>query len=105
MANPNPSPETRFTSSGNPAGKTAKQRQDEVKASEIAANLRLRALIRLQERVDSGEIEPDEVVNSDFLKLAKDSEDRAHGTPKQSVEHAGEGGGPIQVILQRFSDQ
>ena len=89
MANPNPSPETRFTSSGNPAGKTAKQRQDEVKASEIAASLRLRALIRMQERLDNGEIEADEIVNSDALRLFKDSEDRAHGTPRQSVEHSG----------------
>ena len=77
MANPNPSPETRFTSSGNPAGKTAKQRQDEVKASEIAASLRLRALIRMQERLDNGEIEADEIVNSDALQLR--SEERRVG--------------------------
>lgn len=25
--------------------------------------------------------------------------DRAHGKPKQSVEHMGEGGGPIQVTI------
>lgn len=99
MANPNPSPETRFTSSGNPAGKTAKQRQDEVRASEIAASLRLKALIRMQEKIDNGEMDPLDAISSDALRLFKDSEDRAHGTPKQSVEHGGEGGGPLAIII------
>ena len=31
------------------------------------------------------------------VRLFKDSEDRAHGTPKQSVEHGGEGGGPLII--------
>lgn len=35
------------------------------------------------------------LLDGDVLRLFKDSEDRAHGTPKQSVEHGGEGGGPI----------
>lgn len=35
------------------------------------------------------------LLDSDVLRLFKDSEDRAHGTPKQSVEHGGEGGGPV----------
>jgi len=59
----------------------------------------------MQERLDNGEIEADEIVNSDALRLFKDSEDRAHGTPRQSVEHTGEGGGPLQVVIQRFSEQ
>jgi hypothetical protein len=95
--NPNPSPETRFTSSGNPAGKTAAQRQAEVKAAEIAADLRLKALIRMQEKIASGELDAMEAITSDNLRLFRDSEDRAHGTPKQSVEHGGEGGGPLII--------
>ncbi len=103
MANPDPSPATRFTSSGNPAGKTAAQRQAEVKAAEIAAQLRLKALIRMQERIDGGELDALEAINADALRLFKDSEDRAHGTPKQSVEHGGEGGGPL-IIQWRDAD-
>ena len=89
--NPNPSPETRFSSSGNPAGKTAGQRQAEVRASEISAQLRLRALIRMQEKLDAGEIDAIDLAKDGFLRLFKDSEDRAHGTPRQSVEHSGQG--------------
>lgn len=84
--NPNPSPATRFTSSGNPAGKTKEQRQAESRAAEIAAQLRLAALIRLQEKVESGELDATATISSDVLRLFKDSEDRAHGTPKQSVD-------------------
>lgn len=92
MANPNPSPETRFTSSGNPAGKTAEQRRAEVQASEISAQLRLRALIRMQEKLDAGEMDAVDLAKDGFLRLFKDSEDRAHGTPKATVEGPGENG-------------
>lgn len=87
MANPNPSPETRFTSSGNPMGKTSAQREAEVKAAEISAKVRLAALIRMQEKIDSGEMDALEAVTSDNLRLFKDSEDRAHGTPKAAIDH------------------
>ncbi len=99
MANPNPSPETRFTSSGNPEGKTAAQRQAEVQAAEISAKLRLKALIRMQEMLDNGEIDATEVVTPDNLRLFKDSEDRAHGTPKATIGGTGEGG----EFLMRFT--
>jgi hypothetical protein len=62
MANPNPSPETRFKPGHALGGKTAEQRRFEYEAAEIAA-----------------------------MRLFKDSEDRAHGTPRQSVEHSGQG--------------
>lgn len=101
MANPNPSPETRFTSSGNPKGKTAQQRQDEVRAAEISAQLRLAALIRMQESVDSGEMDALELAKDGFLRLFRDSEDRAHGTPKATSELTGTGGGPIAITIQR----
>ncbi len=90
--NPNPSPETRFTSSGNPAGKTSAQRQAEVQAAEISAQLRLRALIRMQEKLDSGELDAADVITSDNLRLFKDSEDRAHGTPKAAIDHTSSDG-------------
>lgn len=90
MANPNPSPSTRFgAENGNPinlAGKTAKQREDEYKASEISAALRLKALSVMQEKVDKGELDILDVIDANSLKLFKDSEDRAHGTPKQSMD-------------------
>ena len=97
MANPNPSPETRFKpgQTTNPGGKTSEHRKAEVKAAEIAAELRALALSRMMEKVEAGEMDPLEAITSDTLRLFKDSEDRAHGTPKQSVEHGGEGGGPI----------
>jgi hypothetical protein len=87
MANPNPSPETRFKPGEtlNPHGKSSAQRKAEVKAAEIAANLRLAILSRMQERLDAGDSVED-MLSSDALRLFKDSEDRAHGTPKQSVE-------------------
>lgn len=101
MANPNPSPETRFTSSGNPKGKTAEQRQAEVQAAEISAKLRLAALIRMQEMIDGGEMDAVELAKDGPLRLFKDSEDRAFGSPKATTEVGGIGGGPMQLSIQR----
>ncbi len=101
--NPNPSPATRFTSSGNPHGKTKAHRQAEVMAAEIAAQLRLAALEQMRDKIAAKELDPLLAITSDTLRLIKDSEDRAHGTPKQSVEHGGEGGGPLQIVIQRFA--
>lgn len=97
--NPNPSPETRFTSSGNPKGKTTEQRQAEVKAGEISAKLRLAALIRMQEMIESGEMDAVDLAKDGFLRLMKDSEDRAHGTPKASTEISGPDGLPASITL------
>lgn len=96
MANPNPSPETRFTPgrSGNPGGKSSEQIKDEREASAIAAKLRLTMLSTMQEKVDAG-TDVLELMTSDALKLFKDSEDRAHGTPKQTSEVSGPGGGDV----------
>ena len=99
MANKNPSPETRFKPgdewAGNGKGKTSKHRLAEVRAAENAAIIRDQALSEMLEKIAAGEITALEAINSDNLRLFKDSEDRAHGTPKQSVEHGGEGGGPL----------
>lgn len=93
MANPNPSPETRFKpgSTPNPLGKTSEQRKAEVRSAEIAAVLREKALSRMMEKIDAGEMDPLDAITSDFLRLFKDSEDRAHGTPAQSMKHTGDG--------------
>jgi hypothetical protein len=94
--NPNPSPATRFGSkNGNPinlGGKTVKQREAEYRAAENAAIIRdiaisgmLEALSAEPDAVKRGELARS-MINSDSLRLFKDSEDRAHGTPKQSVD-------------------
>jgi len=97
--NPNPSPETRFKPgdewAGNGKGKTSAHRLAEVRAAENAAVIRDKALSEMLEKIATGEMTALEVISSDNLRLFKDSEDRAHGTPRQSVEHMGEGGGEI----------
>mgnify|MGYP003422845348 CR=1 FL=1 len=96
MANPNPSPETRFKIGhvANPTGKTAEQAARDVKTADLASQFRLKVLSKVMENAEAG-IDPLELLTPDVIRVLKDSEDRAHGTPKQSVEHAGEGGGAI----------
>jgi hypothetical protein len=88
--NPNPSPATRFKPgdewAGNGKGKTKGQRAAEIRAAESAALLRDLALSELLEKVQSGEMTPMQAITADNLRLFKDSEDRAHGTPKQAVD-------------------
>ncbi len=99
MANPNPSPDTRFgAKNGNPSGsgKTKKQKQAETRAAEIAALLREKMLSEMLEKVNAGESAFD-LMDANSLKLFKDSEDRAHGTPKATTEIGGAGGGPVLV--------
>lgn len=87
MANPNPSPKTRFKP-GNPGGgKTSEQKRLEYEAAEMAAALRHKMLSVITEKAE-GE-NPAEILaflDANTLKLFKDSEDRAHGTPVQSVQ-------------------
>jgi hypothetical protein len=98
MANPNPSPENRFRpgQSGNPGGKSSEHVEAERKAAEISALMRLQVLSTMQEKVSKITESPDaslddilKLLDGDVLRLFKDSEDRAHGTPRQSVEHSG----------------
>ncbi len=102
--NPNPSPETRFKpgNNANPGGKTSEQRRLEIEAAEMAARIRHAQLSAMTEILKAGG-NALELLNGDALRLFKDSEDRAHGTPKQSVEHGGEGGGPL-IIQWRDAD-
>ena len=98
--NPNPSPGTRFQvgNKANPGGKTPELKKIEAEAGLMAAKIRLLALSAMTEKLakikDNPDAKPEDVlaiVTGDNLRLFKDSEDRAHGTPKQSVEHGGTG--------------
>ena len=103
MANPNPSPETRFKpgQSGNPSGKSTEVQLLEQQAALAAVKLRHWALSSLQEKMEAGTLTIEEVVTGDTLRLFKDSEDRAHGTPKAVTEVGGIGGGPMQLSITR----
>lgn len=107
MANPNPSPETRFKTGGvaNPGGKTSAHAKLERESAEMSAKLRHASLSRMMDWLDEGGFDIGKLINSDTLRLFKDSEDRAHGTPKQAIEHTGADRGPIQVLdLSNVSD-
>ena len=108
MANPNPSPETRFQP-GNPGGgKTAEQKRLEYEAAEMAAKARHKLLSVITEKLSAlpegkglADADLSDLLNSDTLRLFKDSEDRAHGTPKAVTEVGGIGGGPMQLSITR----
>lgn len=103
MANPNPSPSTRFKpgQSGNPSGKSKEQVERETKASEIASIVTHMGLSRLQEKLENGEIDPVDILTGDILRFIKEAQDRAHGTPRQAVDHTSSDGSmtpkPTQV--------
>jgi hypothetical protein len=100
MANPNPSPETRFQpgNNANPGGKTKEQKRIELEAAEMAAKLRHAMLSAMTEKLAAG-VPADELLTGDALRLMKDSEDRAHGTPKATTEIGGFDGGEIKSSL------
>lgn len=102
MANPNPSPETRFKlgNNANPGGKSPEHARLERESATMAAKLRHAALSAMTEKAENG-ADVSEMINSDTLRLFKDSEDRAHGTPKATTEIGGEGGGPVKLSIQR----
>lgn len=104
MANPNPSPETRFEpgKSGNPSGRSSQELKNLNEAARIASDLKLKALSCLQEYASSKESPLDVIqalMNADAVRLFKEVEDRAHGTPKASTELTGPNGGPIDTRL------
>lgn len=103
--NPNPSPATRFKKGqvANPTGKTAEQAARDMKTADLASKFRNAVISKVMEKVAGGD-DPIDLLTSDVIRVLKDSEDRAHGTPRQSVEHLGEGGGPLVVNLLRFAD-
>jgi len=84
--------------SGNPGGKTKAQREAEVQAAEDAAILRALMTRRLIAQAEAGGDVLD-YLDANTLKLFKDSEDRAHGTPKSTTELGGPNGGDIPMGL------
>ena len=93
MANPNPSPSTRFKKgqSGNPSGRSSEELKNLSEAAKIASALTLKALSSLQEKVNRGETLSDDdlalLLCADTRGMIKEAQDRAHGTPKQAHEH------------------
>lgn len=98
--NPNPSPETRFQpgNNANPGGKTKEQKRIEIEAAEMAAKLRHAILSAMTEKLQSG-TPAEDLLTGDALRLMKDSEDRAHGTPKATTEIGGIDGQEIPLSL------
>jgi hypothetical protein len=103
--NPNPSPETRFKPGNvaNPGGMSAAVRERNDRTADMASQFREKLISATMEKLAQG-FDPFELLTPEVIRIVKDSEDRAHGTPKQSVEHGGEGGGPLQVLIQRFGE-
>lgn len=100
MANPNPSPETRFKPGNRGGGKTSEQKRLEYEAAEMAAKARHKLLSVITEKLNGAEVTDEsllELLDANTLKLFKDSEDRAHGTPKSTSEISGPSGGPVPV--------
>ena len=104
--NPNPSPETRFKpgSTPNPGGKSKELKRLEMEAAEMSARLRHAALSSMMEKLHGNLLDVDDIVKADMLRLFKDSEDRAHGTPKATTEMTGANGGPVAVVRYEVID-
>jgi hypothetical protein len=89
--------------SGNPGGKSKAQRANELKAAEIAAKMRLKILSSMQAKFNANKLTDADyelLLSTGTLKLFKDSEDRAHGTPKQYVDSTSSDGSmsPTKII-------
>lgn len=82
--------ETRFGAGNraNPNGKTSAHRKAEIRAAELAAKVQLDLVEALSKTIDdcNGDSKKIEHIRSDVLKLLKDSQDRAYGTPKASID-------------------
>lgn len=63
----------------------------------MASQLREKLLSSTMDRIAAGE-DPLRLISAGIIRVIKDSEDRAHGMPKQAVELAGKDGGPIQTL-------
>ena len=102
MGNPNPSPETRFKpgQAANPGGRTSEGILRDKETADKASKLRNILISRVMETLDD---DPDAPVmlSGELLRLLKDSEDRAHGTPKASTEITGDAENPIRHVIER----
>ena len=89
--------------SGNPGGKSKEQRADELKAAEISARMRLKILTSMQVKFEADDFTDDDyalLLSAGTLNLFKQSEDRAHGTPKQYVDSTSSDGSmtPTKIV-------
>lgn len=105
MANPNPSPATRFGAGNkaNPIGKTSEARRLELENAERAMRIRAMLLEAAERKLESLADDTDNAVTfveAAMLKLLKDSEDRGLGAPTQPVDttHRFEG---LDVAIKR----
>ena len=100
MANPNPDTSgLRPITLGevrNPGGKTSAQRKLEIANAERATRIRKKLLEALEKSVTEADGKPLEAIQSDVLRLLKDSEDRGLGAPKQTL--AGDPANPLNVV-------
>lgn len=108
MANPNPSPETRFGGKrGNKpnGGKTSEQKKAEYAAAEKAAWLSDKLLSSIKEKIDGGGDALD-FIDPNVMRLIKEAQDRAHGTPKQAIDHTNSDGSlrPQKVVIEAASE-
>lgn len=71
---------------GNPGGKTAAQRQAEVRNAELATQIRTRLLEKLYASLGDDAVLAEAASNVDLLKLLKDSEERGLGAPKSNLD-------------------
>lgn len=90
MANPNPSPSTRWGKgqSGNPGGKTSAHRKAEVKAAELAAMAQSELVEALYNAITNIKDDEDKLakLSANVLRLLKDSQDRGFGAPQQHID-------------------
>ena len=108
MANPNPNPDTRFgAKNGNPSGrgKTSAQAKLDIEAAEMAAKIRHKLLSEVLALVKLGGEDILSHIEPSTLKLIKDSEDRAHGTPVAQVDNTSSDGSmtPTRIIRELVS--
>ena len=108
MANPNPDTSGlqpfKPGQSGNPGGKTSEHRKAEIRAAEIAANSRLKLVESFAALIDGKDTAEDRaaLLSSDWIKILKDSEDRAFGTASQHVDQTSSDGSarlPHRILL------
>jgi hypothetical protein len=70
---------------------TKEVRERNARTADMASKLREAALSSAMERLQAG-ADPLELLTPDLIRVVKDSEDRAHGTPKATVAGPGENG-------------
>ncbi len=94
MANPNPSPETRFKpgESPNMKGKTSEQRRLEIENAERATRIVNKQLAALEAALDNADGAAVDSITAAINALTKSAQDRGLGTPIQTVQGTGEAG-------------